>query len=523
VCLIDTTTIPGTTFVAITKLTGTFAVAGEDIKVGASVVGHVSAAEARNGAPNAKANAQWVKAAADIYRADIQRVPGSGPVLGVWMYMDVVYAFRNNVGGTAAVMWKSTIAGWVTVTTPTLLPGGKYEFVNANFGGTSAMMKMFGCDATNKAFSWDGTTFTQISTGMASDVPQHIEFHKNFLWLSFAASLQHSAIGDPYTWSAVVGAGEMALGDDITALRSYTGGSATAGSSTSTDAMLVTTNSKTFVVYGSSNADFSLATHSPTSGAVRDSVQVVDQPYYLSDLGLVNLAVTGAYGNFLMSSLSQAINPFVVNEHSRVVSSCIVRAKSQYRIYFSDGYGIYATFLNGKIIGLTVVNLNIALRCIASLKRANNDEVIYAGSDDGYVYQLERGPNFDGGQIISYMNLAFAAFKSPRMRKHFRKAVMEVKGDGYLEYLMSFDLAWANTDITPTPAQNAVIALASINWDTFFWDQFYWDGVNNAPTEIGLDGTGENIGLKLVSQADYIQPFTVSSVIIHYTLRRQLR
>lgn len=522
VAVIDSTTVPGFTYIAFAKLTGSFAPAGEDLKVGGVVVAHCVSAQATAGAPTAKANAVWTKASADLYRADIQKVPGSGGVLGVWMYNDVVYAFRNNVGGTAAVMWKESAAGWVQVTTPALIPGGKYEFVNANFGGTTAMMKMFGCDSVNKAFSFDGTTFTQISTGMASDTPNHIEFHKNFLWLSFDASLQHSAIGDPYTWTAVVGAGELALGDTITALRSYIGNSSYIGSSAS-NAMLVTTRAKTLVLYGSSNADFSLATHSAVAGAVKDSVQVMDQPYYLSDLGLVNLQVTQAYGNFIMSSLSQKINPFVQNEHSRVVSSCIVRAKSQYRIYFSDGFGIYVTFMNGKIMGMSVVNLGIALRTLASLKTSTNDEVIYAGSDDGYVYQLERGPNLDGGQIIAYMNLSFAAFKSPRMRKHFRKAVLEVKGDGYLEYLMSYDLAWQNVDIAPTPPQNATLALSALNWDSFFWDQFYWDGVNNAPTEIPLDGTGENIGLKVVSQADYILPFTFSSAIIHYTLRRQLR
>ena len=94
-------------------------------------------------------------------------------------------------------------------TSPTLLPNGKYEFVNANFGGSTAMRKMFGCDGVNKGFQFDGTTFTQITTGMASDVPQHVEFHKNYLWFSFDASLQHSAIGDPLTWSAGVGAGDQ--------------------------------------------------------------------------------------------------------------------------------------------------------------------------------------------------------------------------------------------------------------------------------------------------------------------------
>ena len=92
---------------------------------------------------------------------DIQQVPGSGNVLGVWVYNDVTYAFRNNAAGTAACMYKASGTGWQLVTTPTLLPGGKYECVNANFGGTAAMKKMYGCDSVNKAFQFDGTTFTQ--------------------------------------------------------------------------------------------------------------------------------------------------------------------------------------------------------------------------------------------------------------------------------------------------------------------------------------------------------------------------
>lgn len=51
----------------------------------------------------------------DEYRNDIAAVPGEGDILGVWMFNDVVYAFRNDVGGAAASMWKSSAAGWVEV------------------------------------------------------------------------------------------------------------------------------------------------------------------------------------------------------------------------------------------------------------------------------------------------------------------------------------------------------------------------------------------------------------------------
>lgn len=522
ICFIDMLSVFGTTFVAITKLTGTFASTGEPIQVGGLTVGNVVAAEARASAPTPQMDVEYQKGAADIYRADIGPVPGSGQILGVWMYNNVVYAFRNNTAGTAALMYKATGAGWVLVTTPALLPGGAYQFVNANFGGTAAMQKMFGCDSVNKAFQFDGTTFTQISTGMTIDTPNHIEYHKNYLWLAFAASLQYSAVGNPLSWSVVVGAGEIALGDNITSIKSYIGNNSYIGSE-STNALLVHTNSMTQVLYGSSNSDFSLSKHSATAGAIAGSVQIIDQPYYMSDLGIVNMQVTQAYGNFLMTSLSQIINPFILQEKSRVTTSCIVRGKSQYRIFFNDAYCLYVTFLNGKVLGMMICNLGLPIRCVASLKLNDNTEVIYAGSDTGYVYQLEKGPNFDGQSILAYLNLAFASFKSPRVLKRFRKVVLEVRGTGYLEYNVSADLGWADTDIAPT---RPIVETAHLNgtpWDTFKWDQFFWDGVNNAPTETILDGTGENIGLRILSEGDSFPSFTVASAIFHYSMRRQLR
>lgn len=523
VCYLDANTTPGLTYIAITKLTGSFHVGGEIIKKAAVNVGTITGPESRAQAPTPATDVAYQKGAADIYRNDIGMVPGSGQILGVWVYNDVVYAFRNNAGATAANMWKASAGGWVAVTTPTLQPGGHYEFVNANFGGATGTLKMYGCDSVNKAFQFDGTTFTQITTGMSIDAPNHIEYHKNYLWLAFGASLQFSPLGNPTgTWTVVLGAGELALGENITSIRSYIGDNSYIGTE-STNALLIHTTSTTQVLYGSSASDFSLAKHSATAGGVQGSVQIIDQPYYLSDLGVVNLQVTQAYGNFLMTSLSQLLNPFIIQERTRVTTSCVVRGKSQYRLFFNDDYALFVTFLNGKVMGMMICNYGMPIRCVASCKMSDNSEVIYCGSDSGYVYQMEKGPNFDGQPIFSYVNLAFASFKTPRIRKRWRKAVLEVRGTGYLEYNVSADISWGSTDLAVTRPVLQSAPLSGTPWDTFVWDQFFWDGVNNAPSEVDLDGTGENVALRFVSYSDQFASFTLMSAILHYSMRRQLR
>lgn len=49
----------------------------------------------------------------DWHRNLIAKVPGEGSVLGVAVHNGTVYAWRNNVGSTKAVMFRASAAGWV--------------------------------------------------------------------------------------------------------------------------------------------------------------------------------------------------------------------------------------------------------------------------------------------------------------------------------------------------------------------------------------------------------------------------
>lgn len=96
---------------AVTKVTGTFQ-PGEVIRFGVTPVGTSSAGEP---AIASLENAQVSAAAADVYRNDILAVPGSGPVRGVAVLANVVYAWRDNAGGTAMAIHRSTSSGWQAV------------------------------------------------------------------------------------------------------------------------------------------------------------------------------------------------------------------------------------------------------------------------------------------------------------------------------------------------------------------------------------------------------------------------
>tara|TARA_B110000046_G_scaffold164539_1_gene180199 strand:- start:892 stop:2961 length:2070 start_codon:yes stop_codon:yes gene_type:complete len=99
-------------YLVLSEITGTFQ-DNENLQVlSATKVISVGLA-LENRAVNDGLDATYSQDSIETRRALINVVTGSGDIRGVWRYNGVVYAFRDNAGGTAVNMWKSTSAGWV--------------------------------------------------------------------------------------------------------------------------------------------------------------------------------------------------------------------------------------------------------------------------------------------------------------------------------------------------------------------------------------------------------------------------
>jgi len=578
----------------LTKVVGAWP-AGNLRKSG-NVVGTFAASPSAGTASTSILDAQYLNLAADVYRSDIAVVPGSGNILGVWLYDDDVYAFRNNAGGTATVMHKAGVSGWtavdlgeeieftnsntgvgegdtisqggvtatierVVLETGTLLsgintgrlilsgrtggnfaagaatttgggvvtlggaqtaitfavPGGRFEFVNGNFGGSGGTFRMYGCDGQNRAFEFDGTVFVPIRTGMASDAPSHIAIHQNQLFLSFGASLQHSAPGEPYSWNAIIGAGELAVGEDITGLTNQPG--AEGGG-----ALSILSRNSTFTLYGTGVVDWKLVSFKNEAGAYAYTAQKISGRTVIYDeRGICDLATSQNYGNFEDATLSLQIKNDLTPKNSITSASAIIREKNQYRIFFTDKSGYYVTMSGGKVMGIMPVLYQHAVRCACSAENSDGEELAFFGSTDGYVYQFDRGTSFDGTSMEAYIYLAYNFSGSPRQRKRFRQAAFEVKGEGYSEMNFSYELNYGGTSLLQPGTTNIPIELGTAFWDSFYWDAFYWDGKPITPIEADMTGTGENVSIIIISNSDYFKPHKITGVLTHYSDRRQLR
>lgn len=102
------------TLLVLARVSGTFVI-GENLTVGGAVQAVTTSAATENSAASPSDDADYAYLAAEDWRTLIAVVPGSGIGRGVMIYNDVVYAFRDNAGGTAGNLYKATSSGWTQI------------------------------------------------------------------------------------------------------------------------------------------------------------------------------------------------------------------------------------------------------------------------------------------------------------------------------------------------------------------------------------------------------------------------
>jgi hypothetical protein len=436
---------------------------------------------------------------------------GTSNALGVFVLTGVTGTFQNaeNLQVSSSTVAVSTSA----LITVALVPGGRYEFVNYNFGGSTATNRVYWVDGFNTCFEYDGTYAVPIFTGMSVDTPTHLAAHKKHLFLAFhKGSLQHCSIGDPYGWSVVTGAAEIGTGDEITGLQVQPG-----------DAMAVFNRNRIYILYGTSSADWNLKTFSNDSGAGEYTIQNLTETMFLDDRGITTFSAVNAYGDFAMNSISKKIRPIISDKKGLSIASVRVRSKGQYRIFFNDGTGIYATFSGNKIAGFIRVDLGKVVYTVCSAEDTSGDEILFFGSNDGYVYQMDKGTSFDGSTVEAMLRLSYYHFDTPTRDKRFRKIQFEMTGDSSISLQFQPDYSYSDPDVPAARTRNLNIEGSGGYWNIDNWDAFNWTGQIISTSEENLDGIGTNMGMLILSESIYEQPHIIQGVTVHYSPRRVRR
>jgi hypothetical protein len=417
----------------------------------------------------------------------------------------------NVVGGSFAAGAASAGGGTFTLSGSdsqlSLLPGGRVRAIEHNFGGQAGTVRMYGCDGVNFGWEFDGETLAPIYTGITpsyNDTPSMVVAHNGRLGFGVRSSAMLSAPGLPFDWQASAGAAEFPIGETMTDMVSLP------GSSTSATLAIFSQNS-TNILYGTSSTDWNLTTFNSSGGAAAHTAQHMAITLFLDDRGIVSLETAQEFGNFAQGSLTNQITPFINSKTGKAVASMLCRHKSQYRLFYNDGYGLFVTIVNKKLLGcMPVLFPNPVTVCWES-EKADGTIVMYFGSTNGMVYQAERGTSFDGSAIQFNLVLNPASARSPRTVKSYHKAAVEIQADAGA--LVSFDFSFR---LGYNPSEHEQPQSVS-------YSQTVSSSDRPEIVECEMGGSAECVAMIISGSSATTPAFTINTIPYHYSPRRMMR
>lgn len=337
-----------------------------------------------------------------------------------------------------------------------------------------------------------------------------IALHQNHLFLGFrAGSLQFSNIGDPAGWDAATGgAGEIGVGQRLTGIVRGVGG-----------VLHVLCRDSIQTLRFTSAADSVLEVTVPGAGARSYSGQSLMMPYFVSERGITTLEATQHYGDFSPLLPGRVVEPLFVGGGlaDRVTTSSISRTKAQYRVWFNNGTGLYMS-----ANGITQVQYPDQVVVAHSGELSSGEESLLFGDDQGKVYRLDHGNDFNGTPIRAFLTLAFTDLKAPSTRKRFRRAFWDIRAGSDARIWVQPDFDYGDNQ-TGRPRRDPInFMLGGGLWGSANWDEFNWSVPALGQEALDVSGTGTAINFAIFSESSS-PPHELLGYDLHFDVRRNRR
>jgi hypothetical protein len=304
----------------------------------------------------------------------------------------------------------------------------KYEMIAENVYARDDLEAVYAASGAGRAFSYDRFYVRQINTGLSPDLdkPRHVELFQFRLWLGFKfGEMAISVAGDPLSFDGSLNAVATGFGRPITGLTKLPG-----------KTMGVLTDQVTYTVtVGLDGSNFDQQVLSHRNGAIEYTVQDVgNMPIYVDPRGVPTPFSTDRYADFEIARTSHKIHPWLLERlqglrndsirDNRIVAVSVARLKSQYRMYFADGYRLTMTIFGDQVAAeysiqklytdATESQFIKVLATDADVDDDNRDRIFFTmdvnpdydhGDDLGFVYEDDRGTSFNGDSYKRWIEL----------------------------------------------------------------------------------------------------------------------
>lgn len=427
---------------------------------------------------------------------------------GYLVVADVTGAFYS---GERLYVGATDCAEAGVTSTYTLSAGGRYRTINHNFYGAANLYRLYGVNGTGKAFELvPGEGIITIDTGMTDDRPQRVFEINNHLGLIFpGGSVQFSGTLEPRAWSAILGAGEIGFGTNVTDVIQA-----------NATAVTIFGEQKIGVLQGTDKENFALDTLTEEAGCDADSAQQIGQTVYIDKRGLRSLAATQAFGNFKAGALSGRFEAYFRSKRkakASVIGSYVCKTKSQYRLIWDDGTGL-SVYMGGKTPEAIPFTLGDMVPTCFGGGELDDGEGMFCGGADGYVYRLDSGNSFDGDYVRGFCMTPFNHFGSGEQDWRFHKVVLELQApaSAHISIVAQFNYGDGENPIsgernftvslTESHSQDFVVSAGGGLWDSAQWNEFYWSAPVEGRAECDIDGIGRNASFIFATVADIDEP-----------------
>jgi len=383
------------------------------------------------------------------------------------------------------------------------LSGGAMKGFTHNFYAGVNTRRVYFADGVNPPMYYDTITDCVVPclTGYegAYSISTHVaEFQGRLVSATGGGGFITSVNGEPILADGTLGSIEIGVGDFVTDF-----------GNPSANELVIYTTSSTWSLSGTSPADWKLRLVSGDSGCLPHCGMNMGELLAADDFGIIDVKRSDTLGGFESSTITTNIQGDYVNRDKTSSCSVVMKGLEQFRVFFGTigyvGTRIQFQTANGNAsvrYGLSVLVYPDAVEHIQSCRDTGSDKTVFS-STGGRVFEMDKGADFNGSVILSFLQLAFNTCKTPQSKKRFT------------------GVTWNTYSPTTTSlAQTQSVSDGRTTYDSKILEL----NAGSAATTLGysstrLKGSGHNIQLTLTRAVDNKEPYTITGYTLRYTQR----
>ena len=246
---------------------------------------------------------------------------------------------------------------------------------------------------------------------------------------------------------------------------------------------------------------------------------------FLAPDGLRTVAGTARIGDVELGTVSKAIQPIITqlaeNIDKYVISSTVIREKSQYRLFYTD-----TTVINAQqqgIIGTLRPNgfewsetRGIEVTSIGAGFDNNGVEKYFHGDTDGYVLVHDSGDDFNGSNILARYATPDYDYGDLGTLKTLHYVRVSVRAEGIVTPALQVKYDFNSQDI-PQPASD--FSFGTVNPPAIFAEAVFnatvFGGTAAPMIRIPLQGSGTSNNFTVISD-DTKAPYIINGLYIDF-------